>query len=69
MPESELELATALFADPERLGRVLGRAVRTALRDHKRDGDPVVVWRDGKVVWLAANEIPVDLEETEGDLT
>jgi hypothetical protein len=44
--------------DLERIERALREAVRDALLRHKRDGDPVAVWRDGRVVWLEADEIP-----------
>ncbi len=39
----------------------LARAVGDALRYHKRAGNPVPEWRDGKVCWLSPEEIP-DLE-------
>jgi hypothetical protein len=39
------------------------RALRLAVRDtviaHKRDGDPIVVWEDGRVKWIPADEIVV----------
>jgi len=35
------------------------RAVRQALKDHKAEGQPIVVWRDGKVVKVPASEIEV----------
>jgi len=38
---------------------VANRAVRKALREHKRAGNPVAVWRDGKVVVLQPEEIEV----------
>ncbi len=38
----------------------LNEAVRDALLDHKRAGNPIAIWRDGKVVIIPANEIPVD---------
>ena len=44
----------------------LARAVGDALRDHKRAGNPVAEWRDGKVRWLAPEEIP-DLAVTSGE--
>jgi hypothetical protein len=31
---------------------------------HKRAGNPIAVWRDGQVVWLSPEEIPVSLEPT-----
>ena len=44
----------------------LAQAVGDALRYHKRAGNPVPEWRDGKVCWLAPEEIP-DLGVTSGD--
>ena len=35
-------------------------AVNDALLDHKRAGNPIATWRDGKVVILQPHEIPVD---------
>jgi hypothetical protein len=32
-------------------------AVRKALRDHKRTGDPIVVFEDGEIRWIPASEI------------
>ena len=39
--------------------RAIARAVREALQRHKEAGNPIVVWRDGRVVWIPANEIQV----------
>lgn len=39
--------------------RALSRAVREALLQHKRAGNPVSVWRDGRVCWIAPEEIQV----------
>ena len=44
-----------------------GTAIQRALREswiktldrHKRLGNPIVVWRDGKVVWIPAEEIEI----------
>ena len=44
--------------DLERVERALRAAVRDALQRHKRDGDPVAVWREGRVVWLTPDQIP-----------
>ena len=44
----------------EEVNQALGTAVRKALREHKRLGQSVVVWRDGKVVTVAPEDIPVD---------
>jgi len=44
----------------------LARAVGDALRSHKRAGNPVPEWCDGKVRWLTPEEIP-DLSDTSGE--
>lgn len=43
--------------------REMRRAVREALLFHKRIKNPVAVWRDGRVVWIPPEEIPVDGDE------
>ncbi|MFN0171617.1 MAG: hypothetical protein ACKV22_34810 [Bryobacteraceae bacterium] len=40
------------------IDRALERAVRDAIRRHKRLGEPIAVLRDGRVVVLAAEDIP-----------
>jgi hypothetical protein len=51
-----------------REGTLVDEAIRKATRDallnHKRLGDPVVGWKDGKVVWIPADQIEVDEEPT-----
>ncbi len=54
------ESARAFFSDRERVETALHRGVRTALWRHKQLGQPIVVWRDGKVVWIPAAEIEVE---------
>ena len=49
--------------DPDRIERALRAAVRDALQRHKRDGDPVAVWREGRVVWLTPGQIPTAGDE------
>ena len=38
--------------------RVMRKAVREALLRHKKLGFPVVVEKNGKVVWIAPEDIP-----------
>jgi len=47
------------FSNPETITRALTQGVRDALLKHKQTGNPVVVWRNGKAVWLKPEEIPV----------
>lgn len=46
----------------------LRRAARSALLEHKRAGNPVASWKDGKVVIIPAEEIQVEetLDESGG---
>ena len=51
-----------LFNDSEGMERALKEAVRKALLQHKRAGNPVVTWRNGKVVWVEPKDIDVEEE-------
>lgn len=48
-----------LFNDREGMERALAKAVRQALLQHKRAGNPVATWRDGKVAWIPPEEIEI----------
>jgi len=45
------------FANPQLITRALAKGVREALERHKRLGQPVVVFRNGKTVWVGPDEI------------
>jgi hypothetical protein len=47
------------FDHTARILRALREAVREALLDHKRTGDPVAIWQDGHVVWVQPEDIAV----------
>lgn len=49
-----------LFEEGTAIDEALQRAVREALLMHKKLGNPVAIWRDGKVVLLQPDEILVD---------
>jgi hypothetical protein len=51
--------------DLPRIARALRLAVREALRDHKLAGNPVAVWRDGRVEWVPPEEIPDPPDESD----
>ena len=40
--------------------QAMRRAVRQALHTHKRAGNTVAAWRDGRVVLVSAEDIPVE---------
>lgn len=52
------------FGDGKAIDRALKEAVRDAVVRHRQLGLPLATWRDGKVVWIAPEEIPVDDETT-----
>jgi len=48
-----------IFADGTLIDSALKRAGEKALWQHKQAGNPIAVWRDGRVVWIPPEEIPV----------
>ena len=52
-----------ILADPRLIEAALRRAVRAALERHKRAGNPVATWKDGRVEWIPAEHL--DLPEQE----
>jgi hypothetical protein len=57
--EKHRDKISETFADPEKITQALAKGVYDALLRHKQAGNPVVVWQDGKMVWLKPEEIPV----------
>lgn len=49
--------------DLPKIREAMGRGVREALRRHKQAHNPVATWRQGSVVWIAPEDIPVTDEE------
>ena len=57
----EAEIQEPLFvAEGKAIEQVLRRAVHHALLIHKRAGNPVAAWKDGRVVLLRPEQILVD---------
>jgi hypothetical protein len=48
--------------DTDFIERAMRRGVRQALLLHKQTGRPIVVWRDGQVVWIAPEDIEIEPE-------
>ena len=59
--DKNTETLEAVFSDDARVDSLAKQAVRDALREHKRKGQSVVVWQDGRIVTLAPEDIPVEL--------
>ncbi len=55
----------AIMLDGTTIQRALRESWIKTLVRHKRLGNPIVVWRDGKVVWIPAEEIVIPDAELE----
>lgn len=51
------------FAEGKPIDDAVAAGVRQALRMHKKLGNSIAIWRDGKVVILPPEEIPCEDEE------
>ena len=57
---SEIKLTHRLFVDyGQAIEKVLQRAVNHALLMHKRMGNPIATWKDGRVVIVPPEEIVI----------
>ena len=54
-----------IFTERVLVDAAMRRAMREAIRQHRLAGIPMVVWRDGKVVHLPAEQLERELEELE----
>ncbi len=52
----------AIFEDGTLIDEALSKAARQAVLEHKRERLPVAVLKDGKVVWIPAEEFEVPEE-------
>lgn len=46
-----------ILADEKLITEAMQRAVHEAVEIHKRAGNPIAVWKDGKAVWIEAKNI------------
>lgn len=61
--EDKVVLTNDYFAEHAKdIEKVLQRAVNHALLIHKRLGNPIAVWKDGKVVIIPPEEIVISPE-------
>jgi hypothetical protein len=49
-----------LFGEGTLIDKAISDAAREALRFHKRIGNPIAQWRNGKVVWVQPADIVID---------
>ena len=63
MPTEEAKDIDRIFEEGTAIDEALDTAVREALRLHRRAGNPVVIYRDGRIVWVPVEEIKMDDEQ------
>jgi hypothetical protein len=56
-----------LLSEGEAVDRAMKEAVRHALLTHKRAGNSIASWNDGRVVIIPADEIPVEESPVDSD--
>jgi hypothetical protein len=59
MRHDDQDLIARAFAEGAPIDRAIEKAVREALRQHKRAGNPIAEWRNGKVNWVKPEDIHV----------
>ena len=57
MARSKLSRIGETFRNQSLIDQALKRAARKAIHQHKQAGLPLVVWRDGKAVWVSAAQL------------
>jgi hypothetical protein len=65
IPEPKVDIDAA-FEDGTLIDEGIREGVRQAIELHRRAGVPMVVWRDGRVQWISADEVAThDSEDDE----
>jgi hypothetical protein len=50
---------TRIFNDADVVTTAIQAGINAALLKHKQSGNPICVWRDGQVVWIASENIKI----------
>ena len=54
------------YTHAEEIGKIMQKGVRQALLMHRRLGNPIAEWKDGKVVIIPPEEIVLSSEFSDG---
>jgi hypothetical protein len=55
--EAQKDVHRIFVEERELIDKALQQGVRDAVRRHKRDGLPMVIYRDGKAVWIKPEDL------------
>lgn len=69
VPQERLSRISQVMLEGSAVAEAMRQGVRDALLEHKREGLPVVIWRDGKCVWISAEEALGELDGEGPDST
>ena len=56
-PEAPMDINRIFVEEGYLIDEALRKGAREAILRHKKEGFPIVVWRDGKSVWIPPDEI------------
>jgi hypothetical protein len=59
----------SIILETDQVERALQKSAAETITRHKRLGQPIVVWRDGRVVWIPAEEIELPTTVLEAERT
>lgn len=62
MRRSSSKDVSRIFKEGTLIDDALKEAVREALLQNKRNGNPIATWQDEEVVWIPADQIQVDMD-------
>jgi len=69
MADKRTKNISELFDDGAAIAQAMNAAVRDAVLQHKQKGLPLVVWRDGQVVWIPPDEVDLGPDSTSAPVT
>jgi hypothetical protein len=55
--ETNSDSIESAFAEGTPIDQAIEEGVQQAILRHKRAGNPIVVWEEGKIQWIAAEDI------------
>ncbi len=57
MKPDQIKDVASILQDDALVGGALTKAAHQTIQQHKKDGRPLAMWRDQKVVWVPAEEL------------
>jgi len=60
MPTRSSKNIERIFLEGTEIDQAVDESVRQAVRRHKLLGNPIVVWRDGRAVWVRPDDVPAE---------